>query len=307
MLTTDESSEFSQRTKNLKKWEMGGYEVDVTPGWTVIAQHWSVPYIHEIIKIERELDHPICGYPTKSGTPCRCFPAEIEGESIEDVGRCKTHKQKNIPKPPQPAFVSHSEVIEDKERWLAASPVFQSLRGYAQDMWSNCNACELRDVCDKFNAGNSCSIEQDLFEDVVGGLVIDNRLETTIDQMMAFDITMKFVNMIKTFLYEKKYGMIRSLQDGITGLRMRLSTQIMQLASKLAIDRKTRLVIKQDGISTLANKDLSQILSNMEDIVSVKSVTATEIIKGPPPPRDMKFIDLDGNEIIEGDFSVEFE
>lgn len=303
-ILTSESSEYSQRTKNLRKWTVGGYEVDVTPGWTVILTHWTVPYIHEIIKVEQEQDHPICGYPTKTGTPCRLYPQEIEGEAIEDVGRCKLHKQASLPKSPKAVTVTHSEIIADKERWLASSQIFQSLSSYAQDLWSNCNVCDLRNVCDKFTTDESCSIERDMFNDIVGGLIIDNQLDSTIDQMMAFDLTMKFVQMIKTFLYEKKYGMKRSLEDGVTGLRLRLSTQLMQLAGKLAIDRKSRLVIKQDGSSRIASMDLSQLLSGMDDSVSIKSVTATEITKGPAPPRDVKFIGVDGEEIDKGDITV---
>ena len=283
---------------------MGSYEVDVTPGWSVIPTHWTVPYIHEIIKAERELDHPICGHPTKRGAPCHNFPQEHEKDAIEDIGRCKMHKQAALPKTSMPVEIKHSEIIEDKERWLASSTVFQSLKGYAKDLWGGCNNCDMRTACDKFTADTTCTIEKDLFNDVVGGIVIENQLDTTIDQMMAFDLAMKFVQIIKTYLYEKKYGMTRTLQDGITTLRMRLSTQLMQLSGKLAIDRKSRLVIKQDGLSRLATKDLSQLLSDMDETVSIKTMTATEIVKGPPPPRDVKYLDIDGNEIEQGDMTV---
>jgi hypothetical protein len=286
---------------------MGGYQVDVTPGWSVIPTHWTVPYIHEIIAAEREQDHPICGYPTKNGNPCNNYPAEIEGESIEDVGRCKTHKQSSLPKHEMPVTTTHKELIENKEQWLAASPIFQALSSRAQDLWSNCNPCDFRDQCNRFKADGSCVIEEEMFNDIVGGIVIENKLDNTIDQMMAFDISMKFVQMIKTFLYEKKYGMKISLQDGITRLRLSLSTQIMQLSGKLAIDRKSRLMINQDGKSRLSTSDLSQLLSNMDETVSIKSVTATEITRGPPTPRDIKFIDVDGKEVEQGDLTVSID
>lgn len=286
---------------------MGGYEVNVTPGWSVIPTHWTVPHIHEIIAAEVEQDHPICGHPTKNGDPCKKYPSEIEGESIEDVGRCKAHKQSSLPKPNLPVTTTHAELVKDKEQWLAASPIFQALSSRAQDLWSNCNPCDFRGQCDRFEEDGSCVIEKEMFDDVVGGIVMENRLDTTIDQIMAFDISMKFVQMIKTFLYEKKYGMTRSLQDGITRLRLSLSTQIMQLSGKLAIDRKSRLVIKQNGKSRLASSDLSQLLSNMDETVSIKSVTATEITRGPPTPKDIPFLDSEGNEIKQGDVSVNFD
>lgn len=307
ILTTTESSEVSQRSKNLKKWEMGGYEVNVTPGWSVIPTHWTVPYIHEIIAAEKELDHPICAYPTKNRAPCHNYPSEVDGEAIEDIGRCKSHKQDALPRPPKPIVVTPSEIIKNKERWLATNPLFQSLQKHAQNLWSTCNTCDVRQVCEKFEVDTSCSMEEDMFEDVIGGLVVENKLDTTMDHMMAFDATMKFIQMIKTFLYEKKYGMTRTNQDGILTLRMRLSTQLMQLAGRLAIDRKSRLVIKQEGVSRLAKTDLSQLLSNMDDTVSIETVTATKIIKGPPAPRNVKFIDIDGEEIDQGDMTVGIE
>lgn len=284
---------------------MGGYEVDVTPGWSVIPQHWTISFIHEIIKLEKELDHPICGYPTKAGAPCRSFPKEVERESIEDIGRCSVHKQSALPRSSTPVEIRKSEILVDKERWLATNPLFQSLSSHAHDLFSSCNPCDMRNTCTKFKANSSCVIEKEMFDDIIGGLLIDNLLDTTIDHMMAFDLTMKFIQLIKTYLYEKQYGMKMSLQDGITNLRSRLSTQIMQLAGKLAIDRKSRLVIKQGGASTLATQDLSRILSGMDDSVSIKSVTATEIRRGPPIPQDVAFLDVDGNEIEQGDMAVD--
>ena len=199
-------------------------------------------------------------------------------------------------------------MMEKKKEWLAENPLFQSLNKHAQELWSRCNVCDIKDSCDRFKEDSSCTIEKDLFEDVIGGLIVENRLDTTIDHMMAFDTTIKFVQLIKTLLYERKYGMIRANQDGIITLRMRLSTQIMQLAKILAIDRNSRFVIKFDGGSNkLAGTDLSQLLSNMDEHITVESVTATKIVKGPPVPRSTKFIDIDGKEIEQGDVSVGFD
>lgn len=308
---SESDSDHPERPKKLRKWEVCGHTVDVTPGWSVIHPDWDVDWIYKIMALEIEKDGAICGYPTTQGAPCIRRPTEIDGEDLDDVGRCASHKKKAIEERADRSYdiveTSTKTAVANREDWLKDNPAFKSLTAVADSIFAGCEACKLKLQCKMYEHNGTCKIEKDLFNDVFSEIVIENALNNTIDKMFAFSLVTNFVQIIRSMLYEKEYGTVRGLQAGIVTLRLRLTQQMMQLANRLGIDRKSRILINHGGVKSVAQTTLSEILSGLDADVQIETLTASKThVKrvGPPPPRgDRKFIDLDGTEIVRGDYT----
>lgn len=308
---SESDSDHPERPKKLRKWEVCGHTVDVTPGWTVIHPDWDIDWIYKIMALEIEKDGAICGYPTAQGTPCTKHPTEIDDEDFDDVGRCTIHKKEALEARAGHSYdiieVSTKTAIANRDDWLKDNPAFKSLIAVADSIFAGCEACKLKLQCKMYEHNGTCKIEKDLFNDVFSEIVVENALSDTIDKMFAFSLVTNFVQIIRSMLYEKEYGTVRGLQAGIVTLRLRLTQQMMQLANRMGIDRKSRILINHGGVKSVAQTTLSEILSGLDADVQIESVTATKThVKriGPPLPRgDRKFIDLDGTEIVRGDYT----
>ena len=311
-LISESDSEHPERPKKLRKWEVSGHTVDVTPGWTVIHPDWDIDWIYKIMALEIEKDRAICGYKTRQGTPCTSHPSEeVDGEDFDDVGRCSIHKRDAIEARADHSYdiveTSVKTVVANRDSWLKDNPAFKSLVAVADSIFAGCEACQMKLKCKMYASNSTCKIEKDLFYDVFSELVVENALNDTIDKMFTFSLVTNFVQIIRSMLYEKEYGTVRALQAGMVTLRLRLTQQMMQLANRMGIDRKSRILINHGGARTVAQSTLSEILSGMDANIQIETLTATKThVKriGPPLPRgDRKFIDLDGTEIIRGDYS----
>lgn len=308
---SESDSDHPERPKKLRKWEVCGHTVDVTPGWTVIHPDWDIDWIYKIMALEIEKDGAICGYPTRQGAPCTSHPSEIDGENFYDVGRCMRHKEKALEARKSHEYdiieVSTKTAVAKREDWLKDNKAFRSLTAVADSIFAGCEACQMKLQCKMYEQGGTCKIEKDLFYDVFSDIVVENALNETIDKMLAFSLVTNFVQIIRSMLYEKEYGTVRSLQAGIVTLRLRLTQQMLQLANRLGIDRKSRILLNQGGVKTITQSTLSEMLSGLDASIQIESVTATKTQvsrTGPPIPRsDRKFIDLDGTEIVRGDYT----
>lgn len=288
---------------NLRDWSVttsDGEEhpVLVTDHWTIINPKWSYDWVRKVIAAERTVDHAICGWETAGGTPCRNHPIPDEKiENIKMVGRCGLHS-----KPPKLAEPPRYDIkVIDKPMPLSASnPTSITLRRIADDIFTRCNKCTYLYKCDKANGTEQCVDEVKLFDELMPRIDSEYGLDSVIDQVSALTLVVSIIDYIKTLKYERFKGREDAKDTGELGQRMQLVRVIHQIMKSLAIDRKTRIVLRKGDHTYLPQKTLSQLLADTDTDIELRSEVKSMTVKSSKSmSRGKTVLGIDGKPIID--------
>lgn len=307
-----ESSKSTDPLKyNLRDWSVttsDGEEhpVLVTDHWTIINPKWSYDWVRKVIAAERTVGHAICGWETAGGTPCRNHPIPDEKiENIKMVGRCGLHS-----KPPPPADPAKYDItVIDKPMPLSGhNPTSITLRRMADDIFTRCDKCTYQYKCDKANGSEPCVDEIELFDELMPRIDSEYGLDNVVDQVSALTLVVSIIDYIKTLKYERFKGREDAKDTGELGQRMQLVRLIHQIMKSLAIDRKTRIILRRGDHTYMPQKTLSQLLADTETDIEIRSEIKSMTVKASKPMSVGKTIlGIDGKPIIDAEVDMNDE
>lgn len=296
---------------NLRDWSVttsDGEEhpVLVTDHWTIINPKWSYDWVRKVIAAERTVGHAICGWETAGGTPCRNHPIPDEKiENIKMVGRCGLHS-----KPPPPADPAKYDItVIDKPMPLSGhNPTSITLRRMADDIFTRCDKCTYQYKCDKANGSEPCVDEIELFDELMPRIDSEYGLDNVVDQVSALTLVVSIIDYIKTLKYERFKGREDAKDTGELGQRMQLVRLIHQIMKSLAIDRKTRIILRRGDHTYMPQKTLSQLLADTETDIEIRSEIKSMTVKASKPMSVGKTIlGIDGKPIIDAEVDMNDE
>lgn len=282
------------------------HPVLVTDHWTIINPKWSYDWVRKVIAAERTVGHAICGWETAGGTPCRNHPIPDEKiENIKMVGRCGLHS-----KPPPPADPAKYDItVIDKPMLLSRhNPTSITLRRMADDIFTRCDKCTYRYKCDKADGSEPCVDEIELFDELMPRIDNEYGLDSVVDQVSALTLVVSIIDYIKTLKYERFKGREDAKDTGELGQRMQLVRLIHQIMKSLAIDRKTRIILRRGDHTYMPQKTLSQLLADTETDIEIRSEIKSMTVKASKPMSMGKTIlGIDGKPIIDAEVDLNDE
>lgn len=296
---------------DLRDDEVAGHKVRMTCYHSVIANNWDSEYILMIQDAERAISRDICGFRLDDGNPCTRVPLKIDEEPYPDeIGRCMIHRpSQRKDKQPTDIAVAESTTAVATRPPVAITKVTKKILSIANEQFMNCSVCNKRDTCDQFGDNqNKCIIEQEVFNEMISDIVNEFSLDNIVDQLHAYTIVDTMLKIIRSSEFESSQGILQSISTGNAGYGMNLKKLLYQGISKLAVDRKTRIMHKQvDGSIKAYEGTLAEALSSI-DVDTVELSTAKLHIKKYDEDEDDKeFRDIPlglGGKVIKDDIRL---
>lgn len=268
--------------------EIAGHPMRMTCYHSVISNNWDTEHVLMIQDAERIIGREICGFKLDDGKPCTRVPLRIDEEPYPDeIGRCIIHRPSQKKKEIPPTDISSTEntiVTSTKSTKskppIAMTKVTKKILSIADEQFMNCSVCIKRSECKQFGENdNKCIIEKTIFNEMLSDIVNEFSLNNIVDQLHAYTIVDTMLKIIRTGEFESNQGILQSISTGNAGYGMTLKKLLYQGLSKLAVDRKTRIIYQQrDGNTSAYKGSLAEALSQI-DINSVEVSTAKIQVK----------------------------
>jgi len=262
---------------NIRNDKIAGHQVRMTCYHSVISNTWDDSFILLVQEIERSIGREICGNQLDDGTPCNRVPLRIDEEPYpNEIGRCIRHRPSQQKKEPMTIELSKKTTdITEKKPSIVMTKVTKKILSIADEQFMECNVCLKRTTCEQFGENNNkCIIEKNIFLEMLTDIVNEFSLDNIIDQLHAFTIVDTMLKIIRTNEFEGTQGILQSISTGNAGYSMNLKKLLYQGLSKLAVDRKTRIMHKDSsGKVSAFEGTLAEALSSI-DISSVELSTA---------------------------------
>ena len=291
--------------------EVAGHQVRMTCYHSVISNNWDTEHILSIQDAERTIGREICGHRLDNGNPCTRVPLKIDEEPYPDeIGRCIVHRPSQTKATKTELVIAESNVPAPKK--VPITKVTKKILSIADEQFMNCNVCIKRDGCSKMGDNNNkCIIEKSIFSEMLDEIVIEFSLDNIVDQLHAYTVVDTMLKIIRTNEYESNQGLIQSITTGNSTYSMNLKKLLYMGMSKLAVDRKSRIMHKQDdGRMKAFDGSLAEALSGI-DVESVEVSTAKINVKRlEDDDDDNEFREIPlglGGKVIEDDIRLDDE